>query len=84
MREHNDVKVIAADDIFSIKKTKKKTAKPVPVLVLHSYQLQVQLQGHREGKQTKESANTDPSNKKTPENSSSWHFGEKSLVISTC
>lgn len=54
MREHNDVKVIAADDIFSIKKKKKKKAKPVLVLVLHSYQLQVQLQGHREGKQMKE------------------------------
>lgn len=31
-------------------------------LITYSYQLQVQLQGHREGKQTKESANTDPSN----------------------
>lgn len=32
-------------------------------LITYSYRLQVQLQGHREGKQTKESANTDPSKK---------------------
>lgn len=71
MREHpnpNDLKIIAADDVISsmtVNLKNKKKAQTVLILdALYSYQLQAQLQGHREGKQMKESTKTDPSKNK--------------------